>query len=627
MGALLLTVFLLHTAAALQTSTGAISGQLLSREGRPATGIRVSAMVIPDGGVPVSAASALVSSVLTDTSGRYRLENVPPGQYYVTAGFLDSPTYYPGTSALSGATAVRVEAGASVMGISFSLTASAGVSVSGRIVRRPGTPASGTQRVVLSGTPSPVETTANADGTFQFTRVRPGTYNVVVTPSVLLHPVSIVVTDKEVSGVEIVVVPTVEVTGTLEVEGNGPRPRISLSFSPYRGGAGIPGAGLSANGSFRAVLPEGDYRMGWSNLPVGYELRAITSGSTDLLINPLKIVGGESVRPITVALGVGTPLPWSKVSGRFTGLTNLSNMPPGGRFSLSLSGGSGLDPLSVMVSADGSFEFERVLAGTYSPTTSLPIPLPSLVVPYGRDGVTFEFPVPPMKEVAGRVRLEDGTPANVPSINFGLTDVLAMPTSQSRASSRAEMRGSEFKVTVPVGERRMTTSIPGFMVRSVTFGATDLQREPIRVSSTSTEELVIVVASAINPAGVVGGVGGGGVGAVPLPVTFAPTPPVPSAPAPAGTIRIAGDLAERNLISSVTPVDPPLARAARVSGAVLLQIVISRDGNVESITVISGHPLLNDSAIDAVRQRKYKPHVVNGQAVPVITTVSLTFTF
>lgn len=80
------------------------------------------------------------------------------------------------------------------------------------------------------------------------------------------------------------------------------------------------------------------------------------------------------------------------------------------------------------------------------------------------------------------------------------------------------------------------------------------------------------------------------------------------------------------LISSVEPKYPPLARGTRVQGDVLLAAVIGKDGRIENLRVVSGHPLLVGAAMNAVRQWRYRPTMLNGQPVEVDTTISVRFT-
>jgi len=75
----------------------------------------------------------------------------------------------------------------------------------------------------------------------------------------------------------------------------------------------------------------------------------------------------------------------------------------------------------------------------------------------------------------------------------------------------------------------------------------------------------------------------------------------------------------------VPPVYPPLARAARVAGVVTLEATLTAQGTVEEIKVISGHPLLIDAAIAAVKQWQYEPTLLNGTPVPVILTARVRF--
>jgi len=79
------------------------------------------------------------------------------------------------------------------------------------------------------------------------------------------------------------------------------------------------------------------------------------------------------------------------------------------------------------------------------------------------------------------------------------------------------------------------------------------------------------------------------------------------------------------LVNKVTPVYPPLARQTRISGTVRLHAIISKNGSIQSLEVISGHPLLVRAAMDAVQQWRYKPTLLNGEPVEVDTTIDVIF--
>ena len=95
--------------------------------------------------------------------------------------------------------------------------------------------------------------------------------------------------------------------------------------------------------------------------------------------------------------------------------------------------------------------------------------------------------------------------------------------------------------------------------------------------------------------------------------------------AASGPIRVGGNVEAARLIKQVQPVYPEMARAAKLSGTVRLHAIIATDGTVASLQVISGHPLLVQSAIDAVRQWTYQPTVFNGQPTEVDTTIDVIF--
>jgi protein TonB len=103
-----------------------------------------------------------------------------------------------------------------------------------------------------------------------------------------------------------------------------------------------------------------------------------------------------------------------------------------------------------------------------------------------------------------------------------------------------------------------------------------------------------------------------------------PPPAVPQAPSPA-PIRVSVGAQQAHLVDQVLPIYPPLAKAARVQGIVVLEAVIAKDGSVQDLRVVSGHQLLIQAAIDAVSRWRYQPTLLNNEPVEVITTVTVTF--
>jgi len=95
---------------------------------------------------------------------------------------------------------------------------------------------------------------------------------------------------------------------------------------------------------------------------------------------------------------------------------------------------------------------------------------------------------------------------------------------------------------------------------------------------------------------------------------------------PVKRIRVAARVAEANLIHDVTPQYPPEAGRARLEGTVVLMAVIGSDGSVRDVRVESGLPILAQAAIDAVKQWRYKPYLVDGEPVEVDSRITINFT-
>jgi protein TonB len=127
-----------------------------------------------------------------------------------------------------------------------------------------------------------------------------------------------------------------------------------------------------------------------------------------------------------------------------------------------------------------------------------------------------------------------------------------------------------------------------------------------------------------TPGGVIGGILGSVASAAPPP----PPPPVKvvEKPKEVQRIRVGGNVQQANLIRRVTPVYPPLAKQARIQGQVRFTAIISKEGMISNLQLISGHPLLVPAAQEAVKQWVYRPTLLNGEPVEVVTRIDVNFT-
>jgi protein TonB len=104
-------------------------------------------------------------------------------------------------------------------------------------------------------------------------------------------------------------------------------------------------------------------------------------------------------------------------------------------------------------------------------------------------------------------------------------------------------------------------------------------------------------------------------------VTLAPS----AAPSPTVRVPRVSHMMEGNLIRRVQPAYPPLARSARIQGQVVLAAVITKEGTIENLRVLEGHPMLVRAALDAVSQWRYRPYVLNNEPVEVETRITVNF--
>lgn len=338
---LLSLLFLLQGIPIQPLQGGTVTGMLRDAAGKPVSGVRVAAVAVPQSRADAQTSTAMGAIAETDANGQYRLENVPPGRYYIAAGRLDLPTYYPGTQEMSKGTVVGVTPGSVSPQFNFTLQASsAGRATSFGVFGG----------MVLSGPPSAalaIEVRIENGGTIP-----------MFSPTGFMRLV-------------------------LEPLNGGPR----TTFPPDIQGVQIPGPGPL------------DYRVAVENIPPGYSIRSITYDGAPLRTGALHLpaalfstAGGQIFAPAgATGLQVFIPLtPTSPSLPAPTGpplvITLLRSadapsraqvrgaIPVPATRSIYLSGKPGI------VFSDGTFEFRDVPPGRHSIVTLNGWPLAASVV-------------------------------------------------------------------------------------------------------------------------------------------------------------------------------------------------------------------------------------------------------
>jgi hypothetical protein len=194
--------------------------------------VRVAAVNQPESLTDKATTGAMIRITETDEQGRYLLEGIPRGRYYIAAGRVDQPTYYPGVREMGSAMLVSVMTGITVSGIDFTLNqASAG---------------------------------------------RAPTAGGLINPPIV-----------QVSSIDIPLLVRVENGGGVPVSSGGKVTTLQLNGTPVSRQAPL------ASPSIEALGPPGDYNVNISNLPPGYSVESITYGSTNLTKEPLKLTAAD----------------------------------------------------------------------------------------------------------------------------------------------------------------------------------------------------------------------------------------------------------------------------------------------------------------------------------------------
>ena len=300
-----------------QVAGGIVSGSVRLPDGKPAVGVRVAAMVPPAPGLSPGIASELAAIGKTDDSGHYRLEDVPVGRYYIVAGRVDAPTYYPGVPSMTGATALSVAAGAALTEIDF---------------------------VISSRSARPPDRT---DPLQQYlTRLKPllnTSPPVPVTGRVVIDANS---PDKKLPG-----------WITLNARDDGPIVRREGTTVVTSSGSYSLRSSVAADGTFAVSLQPGESTIFVQGLPERYTVKSITSGSTDLLRRPVNVQLGMAEIVIVLTADLR---PRFTISGRVADGTTRSMMGE----QIEVLGDSGLIS-RIILDAQGEFVFRKLLPGNY----------------------------------------------------------------------------------------------------------------------------------------------------------------------------------------------------------------------------------------------------------------------
>lgn len=151
-----------------------------------------------------------------------------------------------------------------------------------------------------------------------------------------------------------------------------------------------------------------------------------------------------------------------------------------------------------------------------------------------------------------------------------------------------------------------------------------LNGEPVEVETSVTVNFTLSDKPAAEDSGVAGEIPGG----IPGDHAFGVVGTVSSTPGPNGVtrVRVSSGVAQGLLATKVNPQYPQEAKDQHIQGVVVLQAIIDKEGNVEHLQLISGHPELAPAALEAVKQWKYRPYLLNGTPVEIATQVQVNFT-
>jgi len=206
---------------------------------------------------------------------------------------------------------------------------------------------------------------------------------------------------------------------------------------------------------------------------------------------------------------------------------------------------------------------------------------------------------------------------------LGLSLLLAIPVLTVQGPPRLEWITSPFFAPPPAQAAPAAPNAHRAMRSSNASGDHLLQPPTIPHGIAPVNDADVPAAPEIGDIGIPGGTGTarrGVPGSIGDSIAMAPLPP----PAPTHPLRVS-HWAEGNLIYRVQPSYPTLARQARIQGSVRLRAIINKNGTIENLSVLNGHAMLVGSAVEAVKQWRYRPYLLNGEPIEVETEITVNF--
>jgi hypothetical protein len=383
--------FILALALALQgapggrgAAPGAVTGQIQTRDGQPATAVRVAVIpappqrsgIRPDDGIQYYVPPPPVRVTQTDEQGRYRLANIPPGRYLIAAGLVGLATYYPGQIDALRASVVTVAADMPAT-VDFKLVTPLGGRVSGRVTPPP---AAGADEIaVMSGVTlaEVAEVPVGANGQFAFGRVPPGRYLVSLFPTPPgFGSLTVDVREADIAALEIKRPTTYAVSGRV-VTTSGPIPNGLLALVTDKSYVPIT---INPDGTFTARAQSARHRFDFGGMPSGYAMTSVRVGGRDvadgLTVSNADISG--------VVVNVTAPRDLPRIRGTIAGLSKPVTVELRG-------------PIIGMLTAttkDGAFEIPAATPGLYYLRVRELPQLGTTHVVVGWDGASVQLKMP-----------------------------------------------------------------------------------------------------------------------------------------------------------------------------------------------------------------------------------------